>query len=123
MTDLTFKTLREVSLTRCNRWHPGGVYDWTLSDWGVAAAGELGEACNVIKKINRLRDKITGNKANELDLISLKLDLAEELADAVISIDLIASRVGLALDQAIIKKFNEVSIREGFSERLEVQHD
>lgn len=35
--------------------------DWSLSDWMTALMGELGEAANVAKKLNRIRDGIPGN--------------------------------------------------------------
>lgn len=34
---------------------------WSLSDWMTATLGELGEAANVAKKLNRVRDGIPGN--------------------------------------------------------------
>ena len=35
---------------------------WSLSDWVTALTGEVGEAANVIKKLNRVRDGIRGNE-------------------------------------------------------------
>ena len=35
--------------------------DWSLSDWMTAVTGELGEAANIAKKLNRVRDGIPGN--------------------------------------------------------------
>lgn len=55
--DLTLAELRQANLARNDRWHPGqGVGGWSLSDWFTAAMGELGEAANVAKKLNRERD-------------------------------------------------------------------
>jgi hypothetical protein len=39
--------------------HP--LNSWSLSDWMTATVGELGEAANVAKKLNRVRDGIKGN--------------------------------------------------------------
>ena len=39
--------------------HP--LDQWSLSDWMTAVVGELGEAANVLKKLNRVRDGVTGN--------------------------------------------------------------
>ena len=114
-SSLTFKALRDASVSRCERWHPGGVQDWTLSDWAVAAAGELGEACNTIKKLNRERDGLRGNT---LDEAALRANLAEELADTVIYLSLLAERAFIDLESAVIDKFNVVSRRNDFPERL-----
>ena len=63
MSNLTFSKLRTANLARSNRWCPGGIDDWALSDWGVAMAGEAGEVCDVIKKLNRARNSMPGNLA------------------------------------------------------------
>ncbi len=34
------------------------LQSWSLSDWFTAILGELGEAANVAKKLNRIRDGI-----------------------------------------------------------------
>lgn len=91
---LTFDQLREANLTRCAKWHPGGVMDWSFSDWAVAMAGEAGETCDVIKKLNRERDSITGNKKTETELLD---DLGKEIADTLIYLDLLAARAGIDL--------------------------
>lgn len=112
---LTFQALRQANVTRCRRWHSGGVRDWSLSDWACAMAGEAGEACNVVKKMNRERDGITGNNK---PLDDLRRDLAAELADVVIYLDLLAAAEGIDLGAAVIEKFNAVSDRQGYPERL-----
>jgi len=35
---------------------------WSLSDWMVATVGELGEEANIVKKLNRVRDGIPGDR-------------------------------------------------------------
>lgn len=81
---------------------------WTLSDWTNALAGEVGEACNITKKMS-LMYPASG------DLHEL---LAKELADVVLYADLIASKIGKTLPEIIIAKFNEVSNRIGSDIRL-----
>ncbi len=44
----------KVNLERCNRWHKGGIQEWTLDQWLTATVGELGEAANALKKKNRI---------------------------------------------------------------------
>jgi NTP pyrophosphatase (non-canonical NTP hydrolase) len=112
---LTFELLRSLNLSRCGRWHPGGVKDWSLSDWACAMAGEAGEACNVVKKLNRERDNIGGNTATEEQL---RAALGAELADTLIYADLLAAAAGIDLAAAVTAKFNAVSEKMGFPERL-----
>lgn len=113
MDDLTFGRLREVNIQRCTRWQKPNA--WSLSDWGVAMAGEAGEACNVLKKLNRVRDGMTGNSETPLQL---QEQLAEELADVAIYLDLLAWQAGISLEAAVIKKFNKTSEKNEFPERL-----
>lgn len=112
---LSFGELRRANVSRCARWHPEGLNSWSLSDWAVAAAGEMGEACDLIKKLNRVRDGLVGNRADEAEL---RAALGKEIADTVIYLDLLAERAGIDLSAVIRAKFNEVSARNGFPERL-----
>lgn len=118
--ELKFNELRVASLSRCNKWHPEGINSWSLSDWATAAVGEMGELCNVIKKQNRSRDGIGGNKTSDhvLNDDEIKIQIERELADTVIYLDLLAASEGIDLGKAVRDKFNEVSERAGFSERL-----
>ena len=115
MNSITFKTFSDLNLQRANRWHPGGLEQWSLSDWGVALVGEAGELCNVIKKMNRVRDNL---QQNAVDPAKLKQMLADEIGDVAGYLDLIAQAAGLNLIDCIKDKFNAISIREGFPERL-----
>lgn len=85
--------------------------DWSLSDWLTAIAGELGEAANIIKKLNRIRDNIPGNKESDTELNE---KLLGELADVVIYADLFFQRLDTSLEFQIKKKFNEKSKELGF---------
>ncbi len=113
---LTFAELRHVSLQRCERWHPGGINEWSLSDWFTATMGELGEAANVGKKLNRIRDGMTGN--GDISEEKLRADLADEIADVAIYLDILAASEGIDLAAAIEHKFNATSAKVGFPERL-----
>lgn len=115
---MNFKTLRNTNRSRSDRWHPAGLQSWSLSDWAVAFMGEAGELCNVIKKMNRLRDGLVGNKGTDAIAADLHQKLAHEIADAAIYLDLLAQREGIVLEDAIVEKFNIVSERNGFPERL-----
>lgn len=89
---------------------------WTLSDWMTATVGEVGEAANFIKKMNRVRDGIVA--AGDPPIEELRAKLAKELADAFCYLDLMAQAAGIDLEDAVIAKFNEVSDRIGYPVRL-----
>jgi NTP pyrophosphatase (non-canonical NTP hydrolase) len=112
---LSFADLRIANIKRCARWHPGGVEGWSLSDWFTATMGELGEAANVAKKLNRDRDGLTGNTQ---EVSELGQCLADELADTLIYLDLTAAHQGIDLAVAVIAKFNATSEKNGFPDRL-----
>lgn len=84
---------------------------WSLSDWLVAAAGELGEAMNVAKKLNRVRDGIPGNAETETELRAM---LADELADTFIYLDLLCQSQGFRLEDAVVSKFRRTSEKIGY---------
>lgn len=84
---------------------------WSLSDWFVATMGELGEASNIVKKLNRYRDNINGNKETE---DKLKQRLKAEIADTFIYLDLLCQREGIVLIDAIVETFDNKSIEIGY---------
>lgn len=122
-SELTFARLSEVNAARCEQsFHP--IHDWTPSEWAVAAAGEMGEACNVIKKMRRLETSaiaaasVAAAKQEHSNTVLLRDELADELADAVTYIDLLCTRMGINLEAAIVRKFNKVSSIVGSREML-----
>lgn len=72
---------------------------WSLYDWLTATIGELGEAANVVKKLNRVRDGIPGNKHTPEQLREM---LAGELADTLIYLDLMAQSEGIELSLSML---------------------
>jgi NTP pyrophosphatase (non-canonical NTP hydrolase) len=107
--------LHEQNASRGKRWHPSGLVSWSLSDWFTAMAGEVGELGNVVKKLNRARDGLKGNKETPGELHAM---LAKEAADILIYLELFAQAANFDLVEATREKFNEVSERNGFPERL-----
>lgn len=109
---LSFGTLREANVARISLFkngkgepahsEPDGS-DWSLGEWANALTGELGEAANIIKKIKR----------GDVSLDEARNDLAKELADVQIYLDILAFRAGIDLGIATVAKYNEVSIRVG----------
>ena len=113
---LTIEVLQAISARRSIRWHEGGVSDWSLLEWAGAMCGEAGEAADVAKKIKRLAGR-NGPAADE-EGNTLLLQLGDELADVLCYAVLVAERAEIDLAQAVRRKFNLVSARQGFPERL-----
>jgi len=67
--------------------------------WSTAVAGEVGEMCNFIKKMER------GDSGEFTTAIAL------EAADIVIYLDLLCTKLGIDLLGSIIHKFNQVSLK------------
>lgn len=88
---------------------------WSLSDWITATTGELGEAANVAKKLNRVRDGIPGNSETPEEL---QAALADEIADTFIYLDLLAQSQGINLEEAVLDKFNRTSEKIGYDRIL-----
>lgn len=84
---------------------------WSLSDWMTATLGELGEAANVAKKLNRVRDGIPGNAETPEQL---RQNFADEIADAFIYLDLMAQSQGICLQDAVLAKFAKTSRKIGY---------
>ena len=109
---LTFNTLREGNRARLPGFRnargeivhkkPDGS-DWSLSQWMNALTGEVGEAANIIKKIER----------GDFSLDEAREILSYEFADIVTYLDILAANAGVDLGRATMEKFNLVSERVG----------
>lgn len=112
-----FKDFSVFNRRRCEA--PNGfnhpLSGWSLSDWFTAVMGELGEAANIGKKLNRVRDGIPGNTETPDEL---KSKLADEIADAFIYLDLLAQSQGIALEAAVLDKFQRTSAKIGYDDKL-----
>lgn len=111
---LTFAHFREANVRRCVKWHPAGIKSWSPSDWLTAVTGELGELASLLKMRNRERDGLPGNRFSPSDK-----QVADELADVLTYLDLLAAALGVDLGAAAVEKFNEVSARVGFPDRID----
>jgi len=114
---LTFNTLRSANVERLkefknSRGQPAHTKedgsDWCLAQWSNAVLGELGEAANIIKKIER----------GDITLDDARPALAKEFADIQAYLDLLAFRAGVNLGEATMKKWNEISERIGSNLRI-----
>lgn len=101
--------LMQALMDRDLEWDPGGKL--TLLFRATEMAGECGEACNVIKKLERARLGLRGSTATIEDL-------SQELADVVITAYLTALTAKIDMDQAIKDKFNASSEKLGLRARL-----
>lgn len=117
-THLALSELKNMNLKRAERWHKGGLDEWSVNDWLAAFGGEAGEALNAGKKHRRILGGLQQHGNVPADLQDAEEKIMEELADTVIYADLCASRLGRSLAGAIVRKFNQISVREGFPERL-----
>lgn len=118
---LTFDDLRQANRSRLPQFKnrkgeyahkQGDGSDWQLSAWFNATLGELGEAANLIKKIER----------GDISLEEARDDLAHELADVQTYLDILAFSAGIDLGEATARKFNMVSERVGSTVRLTADH-
>lgn len=98
--------LDRVNTARDKEWNPNNLL--SLSFRGNELAGEIGEACNVIKKLERERLGLVGSRAT-LEQAGL------ELADGVICIALLSMELNLNMGHYVPKKFNITSRERGLS--------
>lgn len=100
---------REISVRRAKEGFK--CYDnMPITFWTTAIAGEVGELCNLIKKQGRVIgggiDGGTSYKAKDITPEMIK----DEFGGIFIYLDLLASLMGVSLDEAIIETFNNKSI-------------
>jgi NTP pyrophosphatase (non-canonical NTP hydrolase) len=118
MTDIRFGQLRIANVKRLPLFKnkhgelahskPDGS-DWSPAQWLQAVVGELGEYANIRKKFER----------GDITLEEFMREAADELADTVTYIDLLAYQLGIGLGQAVMSKFNRVSERVGCNVRIQ----
>ena len=110
---ITFKDFSRANRRRCEskRGFNHRLDSWSTSDWFVAIIGELGEAANVVKKLNRYRDGIRGNKETRA---ALRTKLRKELGDTQVYLDLIAQSLRFDIFDAAVEVFNEKSKEIGY---------
>ena len=95
---MDIRVFSQINLARCTS--PQGfnhkLEAWSTSDWFTAVMGELGEAANIAKKLNRVRDGVPGNKETASEL---REKLRRELADTDIYLDLLAQQEGIDVSE------------------------
>lgn len=117
LNDLPFH-LRDFSETNRNR-AAEGFKTYTnvpITYWTTAIAGEVGELCNMIKKMERVKHGgIDGGSTYTAANITHK-DLAEEIGGIFIYLDLLAGLLNIDLSEAIKETFNSKSEKYGFKQ-------
>jgi NTP pyrophosphatase (non-canonical NTP hydrolase) len=100
--------LREANVARAtedfNTYQNAGLLYFT-----TALAGEVGELCNLVKKMERAKvgGPDIGHTSKLKDITPEKL--RDEIGGILIYLDLLASLLGVDCDAAIVETFNRVS--------------
>lgn len=138
MPDLSFGTLRHANLTRLPQFKnrkgepahsEADGSDWLLSAWSNAASGEFGETAEALldfmlftkiaQHLGKGADHIKKIERGDVTIEDRRKALADELADVITYVDILAYRAGINLGEATADKWNEVSARVGCDLRLE----
>jgi len=110
---MTFEEFSRANRARCES--PRGfnhpLDGWSSSDWMTALVGEVGEAANIVKKLNRVRDGVPGNK---LSPDELRAQLRNELGDVFVYLDLMAQSLGFSIEDAAADVFDAKSTEIGY---------
>jgi NTP pyrophosphatase (non-canonical NTP hydrolase) len=117
---MTFESFAKKNRLRCEsrQGFDHQLSAWSTSDWFLAALGELGEAANAAKKLNRVRDGIPSNKESA-DVLTAKV--RKELGDAFAYLDLLCQSLGFSIEQAAVEVFNAKSDEIGCEIKMEQQ--
>jgi NTP pyrophosphatase (non-canonical NTP hydrolase) len=121
--NLTISALVGAHVERCKRWHGSdGLTAWTPERWLLAAAGELGEAANALKKLWRIEEGIANKSDDPARQLSTRKEavavIGKEIADTIHYLCLAAARLDRDLSTDLIETFNKTSEKYGFPERL-----
>lgn len=109
--DLTM--LRNANIKRQLEWQGSKHAD--LAFRGLELAGEVGELCNLLKKMVRIQREIKGTYEERSTLFKM---IEDEAADVLICLDLVCLELGINLSLATTAKFNATSLKHGLGARL-----
>lgn len=112
---MNLKSFSKANYERCVNGFEHQINNWSLSDWFTAVMGELGEAANIAKKLNRVRDGIKGNKETPEEL---RKKLKREIADTFIYLDLLAQSENIDLSEIVPETFNAKSKEIGYEKEF-----
>lgn len=106
---INFAELRTANRERQAEWPGNEQADVAFRM--IEVAGEAGELAEAVKKLLRAQRGIKGSHA------TLE-DVAAELGDVQIALDLLADELGIDIGTATARKFNRTSIKYGLTTRL-----
>lgn len=86
-------------------------HEWGISDWYMAMNGEAGELANLLTKVQRG------------DVSRHDPRIADEFADVLIYLDILAADMGVDLSEAVTRKFNRTSQNVGSKVFLRLDSD
>lgn len=116
---MDLKQFSLINKQRSMKFMNGSLEQWDESAWGVAAAGEMGEVCDGIKKLNRIRMGVHSNNPRaQVSEQQMKEHILKEIGDTTTYLDLLAQRMGSDLESCLRIAFNSVSQRENLEERI-----
>jgi NTP pyrophosphatase (non-canonical NTP hydrolase) len=118
---LDFQQLRMANLGRARRRLGGVVITdsvWNASDWMLSASAEMGRASDLVLALRRGECGMADRR--DPGRPELLVEVARGLGEVVILLDLVAAYLAIDLGTAVTGKFNQVSERESFPERLGV---
>ena len=106
---ISFDNLRRANDKRQQEWPGNDKAD--LAFRMIEVSGEAGELAEAVKKHLRYE---RGIKGTTLDID----DIADEMGDLVVSLDLLAAEMGINLGDAVMNKFNRTSRKYEMNTRL-----
>lgn len=109
---LGFDQLRVANEKREVEWTVNCTETPGVAFAAMELAGEVGELCNELKKVERKRLGLVGGKEIDYDAI------ADELGDVVVCVDLLAHTLGVDLGAAVRRKFNKTSTKHNFETKI-----
>jgi NTP pyrophosphatase (non-canonical NTP hydrolase) len=114
MPELTFRHFQALNWNRAMRAKKfKDCESWSLNDWAVALTGEVGELCNLLKKVRR----------KDFPLEKVKKKICKEAADVMIYTDIFMSAIGTSTEKEVVNKWNEVSRRIKYGIQLDKVRD
>lgn len=135
MAKLDIDRFIELNAERRDQWHAEGLEPWSGSDYSGAMMGEVGEVAEEVTGLfllakltehsghaadttKKLRRDEGGFRGNNDQRDELRGKLGHELADTFAYLCLLAEHYDVDFAGAVISKFNEVSEKHGFPQRL-----
>tara|TARA_R100001143_G_scaffold61969_1_gene64023 strand:+ start:106 stop:429 length:324 start_codon:yes stop_codon:yes gene_type:complete len=103
---MNFDLLREANVSRQKEWPGNEKADIPFRM--IEVSGESGELAEAVKKWLRSERGIHGNGGDTSQI-------ADEMADVIIAVDLLAEMFDINLDKAVRNKFNKTSTKYGLT--------